>query len=188
MFNAKTQDNFLSLEETTKLVEALSATDGWERSPVEFWDNRVINTPRVSELFGPEIDALVFESTMKVKDFIIKEYGLEEDIIPDIVSLCRWFPGMEQPPHADDMTNSDVKGFEHRVFGAIIYLNDNYEGGKTYYPTHGIEVTPKAGSLAVHPGDPEHLHGVTKIEGNVRYTIASFWTYDKTKSYVFSAH
>jgi hypothetical protein len=123
-----------------------------------------------------------------VKDFITKEYNLEEDIIPDIVSLCRWFPGMEQPPHADDMTNSDVKGFEHRVFGAIIYLNDNYEGGKTFYPGHGIEITPKAGLLAVHPGDPEHLHGVTKIEGTVRYTIASFWTYDTTKSYVLSAH
>ena len=188
MFNAKTQDGFLSLETTTKLVDVLSTTDGWGRSDHEFWDNRVINTPEINRLFGPEIDALVFESTMKVKEFITKEYNLEEDIIPDIVSLCRWFPGMEQPPHADDMTNSDVKGFEHRVFGAIIYLNDNYDGGKTFYPGQGIEITPKAGSLAVHPGDPEHLHGVTKIEGNVRYTIASFWTYDKTKSYVLSAH
>jgi hypothetical protein len=188
MFNAKTQDNFLSLGSTTKLVEALSTTDGWERSDVAFWDNRVINSPSINKLFGPEIDALVFESTMKVKDFITKEYNLEEELIPDIVSLCRWFPGSEQPPHADDMTNSEVKGFEHRVFGAIIYLNDNYEGGKTFYPGHGVEITPKAGLLAVHPGDPEHLHGVTKIEGNVRYTIASFWTYDKTKSYVFSAH
>jgi hypothetical protein len=188
MFNAKTQDGFLSLETTTKLVDVLSTTDGWGRSDHEFWDNRVINTPEINRLFGPEIDALVFDATMKVKDFITKEYNLEEDIIPDIVSLCRWFPGMEQPPHADDMTNSDVKGFEHRVFGAIIYLNDNYEGGKTFYPGHGIEITPKAGLLAVHPGDPEHLHGVTKIEGTVRYTIASFWTYDTTKSYVLSAH
>jgi len=188
MFNAKTQDNFLSLEDTTKIVEALSTTDGWEKSPVEFWDNRVININAVDRLFGPDISSIVLDSTMKVKDFISKEYGLEEELVADIVTLCRWFPGMEQPPHADDMTNSEVKGFEHRVFGAIIYLNDNYEGGKTYYPTHGVEITPKAGSLAVHPGDPEHLHGVTKVEGNVRYTIASFWAYDKNKNYVHPAH
>jgi len=188
MFNAKTQDSFLSLEDTTKLVEALSATDGWEKSPVEFWDNRVINMAAVNTLFGPDISSIVLDATMKVKDFISKEYGLEEELVADIVTLCRWFPGMEQPPHADDMTNSEVKGFERRVLGAIIYLNDNYEGGKTYYPTHGIEITPKAGSLAVHPGDPEHLHGVTKIEGNVRYTIASFWAYDKNQNYVHSAH
>ena len=35
----------------------------------------------------------------------------------------------------------------------------------------------------MHPGDPEHLHGVTKIEGGMRYTIASFWTYEKERSH-----
>jgi hypothetical protein len=177
MFNAKTQDNFLSIDDTTKLVEALSATDGWEKSPVEFWDNRVINMATVNTLFGPDIRSIVLDSTMKVKDFISKEYGLEEELVADVVTLCRWFPGMEQPPHADDMTNSDVKGFEHRVFGAIIYLNEDYNGGKTFYPNYGIEIKPESGKLAVHPGDVNHLHGVTKIEGNIRYTIASFWKY-----------
>jgi hypothetical protein len=187
MFNVKVQESFLNVEDAIKLVDVLSTTDGWERTSNEFWDNRVINTPKLNELFGPEIDSLVFDITMRIKDFIVKEYDIKEDLFPDLVSLCRWFPGMEQPPHADDMTNTDVKGLEHRDFGAIIYLNDNYQGGKTYYPDYGIEITPKVGALAVHPGTPDHLHGVTKIEGNVRYTIASFWTYDINKSYIVSA-
>jgi hypothetical protein len=33
--------------------------------------------------------------------------------------------------------------------------------------------------LAVHPGDPEHLHGVTKVENGMRYTLASFWTQEE---------
>jgi hypothetical protein len=185
MLNVKTQDNFLSPEEAAKLVDILSTTDVWEKTSDAFWDDRVINSTRVNDLFGPEIDSLIFNITMRIREFIIEEYGTE-NIWPDLVSLCRWFPGMEQPPHADDMTNTDVKGLEHRVFGSVIYLNDNYEGGKTYYPDHGIEVTPKIGSLAVHPGGPDHLHGVTKIEGNTRYTLASFWTYETNKSYILS--
>jgi hypothetical protein len=40
-----------------------------------------------------------------------------------------------------------------------------------------MQITPEMGKLAVHPGDVDHLHGVTKIEENVRYTIAFFWKY-----------
>jgi hypothetical protein len=178
MFNAKIKNSFLSLNSAAKLVDLLSTTDGWERSDIEFWDNRVINSRRVNELFGPEINSLIFDIITRVKDFITEEYNLQKPLIPDIVTLCRWFPGMEQPPHADDMTNSEVKGFEHRVFGAIIYLNDDYVGGKTYYPNYNIEILPEVGKLAVHPGDVNHIHGVTKIEENIRYTLASFWQYN----------
>jgi hypothetical protein len=92
---------------------------------------------------------------------------------------------MEQPPHADDMTNAKSENensldwFAHREYGAIIYLNDNYNGGHTYYPNHNFDIKPEAGKLAVHPGNPEHLHGVTKVSDEIRYTLASFWTQDK---------
>jgi hypothetical protein len=88
---------------------------------------------------------------------------------------------MSQPPHADDMTDTNISGFEHRSFGSIIYLNNDYLGGHTYYPNFDIEIIPEAGKLAVHPGDPNHLHGVTKIENGIRYTVASFWTTEKEK-------
>jgi hypothetical protein len=81
------------------------------------------------------------------------------------------------------MTDTDIVGYEHRAYGSIIYLNDTYEGGHTYYKNFNHEVTPKAGALAVHPGDSEHLHGVTEIKDGMRYTIASFWTLDKGKSH-----
>ena len=178
MFNAKTQNDFLSKEEVNQFLDAIKNTDAWEKSSVEFWDNRVIGLHNVQNKFGPELGVLSSGILTRIKDFIMKEYNLDKNIVYDATSICRWFPGMNQPPHADDMTNTDVKGYEHNAFGSIIYLNEDYDGGKTYYPDYGIEITPESGKLAVHPGDINHIHGVTTIERNTRYTISSFWKYE----------
>jgi len=175
MFNAKTQNDFLSKKEVKQLLDVIQDTDAWEESSVEFWNNRVISINNIKNKFGPELDSFMADILNRIKNYIVKEYNLDVDITTGATSICRWFPGMEQPPHADDMTNTDVKGYEDNAFGSIIYLNEDYSGGKTYYPDYGIEITPEAGKLAVHPGDVNHIHGVTKIEDNIRYTIACFW-------------
>lgn len=125
----------------------------------------------------------MFEIREKVKHFIQSKYDIKE-LYCDAFHLVRWFDGFEQPPHSDSMKNTDdYPLMRQRAFGSILYLNHNYEGGETYYPQHNLYITPKAGSLAVHPSDPEfHLHGVTKVKvknGNLRYTLASFWTQEE---------
>jgi hypothetical protein len=183
MFNPKVVSNFLSKEDCEYVVTTVSKVDTWEGAGNDFWSNRALGLPNLRKNIDPKVADIVAEATIKVKNAIMFEYGLDKEVYADLTQIIRWFPGMEQPPHADDMTNTEHRGFEHRVFGAIIYLNDNYSGGHTYYPEHNFEVIPKAGNLAIHPGDPEHLHGVTKIEDSTRYTIASFWTFDKSKEY-----
>ena len=183
MFNAKVIPGFLSEEDCKYVVDVVSKLDTWEGAGNEFWANRALNLPNIRKNIDPKVADIVADAIIRLKQTIMSEYKLDKEVYHDTAQVIRWFPGMEQPPHADDMTNTEHKGFEHRVFGAIIYLNDNYSGGHTYYPQHGIEVTPKAGTLAIHPGDTDHIHGVTKIEGTTRYTIASFWCYDKLREY-----
>ena len=189
MFNAKTVDKFLTEDQSSYIVGLISKYDYWEiNSDNGFWDRRVMNVATVKDKFEPELFALIEDTTNKIKKFIENEFNLTEEIYPDVSTICRWFPGMEQPPHADDMTNTEVKGLEHRIFGSIIYLNTDYSGGKTYYPNYNQEITPELGKLAVHPGDVDHLHGVTKIEDGIRYTIAAFWSHDKEKSIDWSLY
>lgn len=178
MFNAKTQDEFLSKEEVKQFLDVIQNTDAWEKSSVKFWNDRVISFSNIKNKFGPELENLSLDILSRIKNFITTEYGLDKNIVTGATSICRWFPGMEQTPHADDMTNTKIKGYENNAFGCIIYLNQDYAGGKTYYPDYKIEVEPRAGKLAVHPGDTNHLHGVTKIEENIRYTLSCFWRYE----------
>lgn len=180
MFNPKIIENFLSQDECQAILSFAKSIDTWGQDESQFWNNRFLNSDFIANA-NPEIGKLIYNIRLRMAAEIKSQYGIEE-IYPDMFQIVRWFPKMEQHPHADDMTNAHGDGLEwfaHREFGAIVYLNDDYSGGKTYYPNHNFEVDPKAGKLAIHPGDPEHLHGVSMVDDSIRYTLASFWTRDK---------
>lgn len=183
MFNAKTIPNFISKADCDMLIDFATKIDPWEKDGSDsFWDNRSLNAVTIYQQHSQEVGQFLYNLRLRISDAIKTLYGVEE-IYPDLTQIVRWYPGQEQSPHADDMTDHegpDVEWFSHRHFGSILYLNDNYSGGHTYYPQHGTEIIPVAGTLAIHPGTPDHLHGVTKIEDNIRYTIASFWTKDRS--------
>jgi hypothetical protein len=188
MFNAKVVESFLPKEDCSYLIESAIKHNLWENGGSNgFWDNRVTNYHKMLKA-DKDAAVIMLDANIRCAQKIKEEFNLDVPVYSDTLQIIRWFPGMEQPPHADDMSNTDVQGFDHRVFGSIIYLNDDYDGGHTYYPNHNFDISPKIGSLAIHPGDPEHLHGVTKIENGIRYTIASFWTFDKGKSFDWQLH
>lgn len=187
MFNVKIIDNFIDKEDCEYLVNFAKNSNLWESGGSDFWDNRVINYDKVIEV-DKNAAVIMLDANIRCAQKIKEQYDMDTSVLSDTLQIVRWFPGMEQPPHADDMSNTDIEGFSHRAFGSIIYLNDDYIGGHTFYPNFDFEIKPKAGSLAVHPGDPEHLHGVTKIVDNIRYTIACFWTSDRNIGRDWSLH
>lgn len=188
MFNAKTQSNFLTQEEIETLLEFAKNKEQWENGGTQndFWNNRSLNAPVLYRSSDPK-DKEIGEMLYVIADrlgYVLKNLYNEEQIYCDTFQLVRWFDGQEQPPHCDDMKTHDendqtYKAFHHRHYGAIVYINSDYEGGRTFYPQHNKEIIPESGKLAIHPGSKDHMHGVTKISGGMRFTLASFWTRDK---------
>lgn len=181
-FNVKVIDNFLSPEQCHKIVSFLETIGEWERhqDSGSWWDNRSLSDYNIYNNFNKEIGQELVDIKQMIAEVIKSHYDVK-NIYPDLLSISRWFPGMEQPPHADDMTNvldDQNNSHIHRDFGSVIYLNNNYSGGETYYPNHNVSVSPIPGTLVIHPATPEYLHGVSKTEGAIRYTISSFWTTD----------
>ena len=174
MFKPIVKENFFSKEECEWIVGLITRRDIWEPRPEEpWWDKRGIHHPLAHRHFGNAYIRFLKEKTEEVQRIIKEEYGLEKEVYPDCAALNKWPTGWAQSPHSDDMKAAGVTGFETRVFGSLIYLNDNFEGGQLYYPKQNFYVTPKPGMLAIHPGDEEHLHGVTEITSGTRYTISS---------------
>jgi leucine proline-enriched proteoglycan (leprecan) len=66
----------------------------------------------------------------------------------------------------------------HRYFSSIIYLNDDYEGGETYFPGFGVRIKPEPGLMVLFGSGPEYVHGVTKVRSGRRYTYAGWFTFD----------
>ena len=175
------KENFIDESYIVNVLNFVKSTNVWEKSKKDgdFWSMRTIDTHNVPD----EIKTILKDIYIKTEKFILESYNLSTPVYMDTINLVRWFPGQSQPAHCDDMTDNDAEKikFSHRAFGSIIYLNDDYSGGETFYPNFEIIVKPKKNTCVVHPGDCDHLHGVTQVENSVRYTIASFWTHDQTR-------
>ena len=184
--NAKEIKNFLSTEEVDFFLDFTKNTleTNWGKAGDGFWDGRVLH-PHIFKGNRDILDKFKDVGT-RIQTAIKDLYQLDGDIFYDTIHIVRWFDGMEQPPHADaENADGSYHSLYWRDFGAIIYLNDNYSGGHTYYPNHNFEVIPEPGKLAIHPSDLNHLHGVSKISGGTRYTLPSFWTKDSFRAYKF---
>ena len=57
----------------------------------------------------------------------------------------------------------------------VVKLNDEFEGGGTWFPKYGVLSNPKnVGVATLHPGMVTHLHGARPISAGKRYICVSF--------------
>jgi len=137
------------------------------------WNQRVAHAPQASQ----EIRELGKKYIELVKNKIMSDFNVEQEIYTDILCFNRWRVGDVQHPHADE-----ANGFSWRKFGCVLYLNEEYEGGSIYFPHKDVEVKPKANTLAFFPGNEEFLHGVREITSGIRYTLSTFWGYEPERA------
>ncbi|HTW35335.1 MAG TPA: 2OG-Fe(II) oxygenase [Rhizomicrobium sp.] len=100
----------------------------------------------------------------------------------DTAQLVRWHEGQELTPHADNIEpDGHPNATPHRAFSSLIYLNDDYDGGETYFPGYGVRLAPSAGALVLFGAGPQYVHGVTRVTRGQRYTYAGWFTFDKDR-------
>lgn len=110
---------------------------------------------------------------------IAADYGITEPLYADTLQLVRWRPGDAQAPHADcEQPDGRPNQFPWRAFASIIYLNDDFEGGRIHFPKLGLEPPIKPGMIAYFPSTADYLHGVTEVTSGMRYTMSCFYTFD----------
>jgi hypothetical protein len=62
----------------------------------------------------------------------------------------------------------------------VVKLNDEFEGGGTWFPKYNLLSNPKQiGTATLHPGMVTHLHGARPIYAGKRYIVVSFMRKEK---------
>ena len=84
----------------------------------------------------------------------------------EYVQIVRWPIGSKQNPHYDTAQ-------DHTTLASIIYLNDNFIGGETYF-TDGMTFTPRQGRLILFDGQ-YFEHGVHDVHTHERYVVAAWY-------------
>ena len=59
-------------------------------------------------------------------------------------------------------------------FTCLTALNDEFEGGGTWFHNQKMLAKNPTGGMTLHPGSITHLHGGRPITSGVRYIIVSF--------------
>ena len=148
----------------------------------EYWKGRTIYYDKIRDA---NVKTILKLNNEYIIEKIMSYLETDKQIYSDSVIIVRWPETYSLTPHADSQQiNGKPNEFPWRDFGVVTFLNDNFEGGILYYPNkNNLQVYPKTGQSVIHTGSLDCLHGVTKITKGVRYTIASFLTYDPNHEY-----
>jgi len=134
-----------------------------------------LNTPNNKPEYGDSngIERRNFTDHEVVKD-LAKRYAWKPSNSPIL-----WYrPGVSNEPHADsffycgrdDNQNNMVHRTKQWKRTAVIFLNENFDGGELVYPKIGLTIKPKTGTMVISSGGYEFLH-YTEVASSDRYVL-----------------
>jgi hypothetical protein len=168
--------NFLTDEEIVEVLHCARTLTTWDTRAQGYWSSRIAHADQLEDT---RVRDRLVAIRKRVRSEITRAYQLSRPLFADTLQIVRWPEGYEQQPHAD---SENPGGVEHpyawRAYASLIYLNNDFEGGQIYFPSLGLTPAITPGMLVFFPGTLEYLHGVRKVDRGVRYTVASFWTFD----------
>lgn len=142
------EDNFVSDEEIEKLLNYFNKNE----EKCSEWHGTY--TLQLSDEFS--------ELGHRLNNYAFSRYGS----IIDWAKLVKWPSDSFQPLHFDNAS-------DNTVLSSIIYLNDDYEGGQTFFEDKTI-ITPKKKRILLFNGKI-YKHGVMPITKGTRYTFAVWY-------------
>ncbi|MFM0069328.1 2OG-Fe(II) oxygenase [Paraburkholderia aspalathi] len=157
-------------------VDFLKLTTMWESCIDKTWNHRFINLTSMHDALREQILSI----RVSIKNVIFEEFK-KDQLFCDIFQFVRWREGDVLLPHADSQNpDGSYHPYHYREYASLLYLNDDYEGGNIYFPKENFFPQVQPGDLVLFPGTLDYLHGVTKVTIGTRYTIAGFYTSDRT--------
>ncbi len=136
-----TRENFLSPEQCGEIIE--QAQRSLRPSKVTSSSGNAQKADFRSSLSAP-LSTKTSKIAQQVIEKIVQEFKLPSHLYLETLQIVSYETGQEYEPHFDSITKTDGT---QRVRSCIIYLNDDFEGGSTFFPELALDVKPKTGSL-----------------------------------------
>jgi predicted 2-oxoglutarate/Fe(II)-dependent dioxygenase YbiX len=102
-------------------------------------------------------------------------YGKKHDLdnlYHEPYNMLKYSGGQEYKAHADGST------IDGRCVSAIVYLNNEYEGGEVEFVNFGIKIKPEPGMLLLFPSNYAYRHIAHPVTSGTKYAIVT-WMKDR---------
>jgi predicted 2-oxoglutarate/Fe(II)-dependent dioxygenase YbiX len=87
-------------------------------------------------------------------------------------NMLKYSGGQHYKAHADGTTATG------RAISAIVYLNDDYEGGEVEFTNFGIKIKPEPGMLLLFPSTYPYTHIAHPVTKGTKYALVT-WIHDR---------
>lgn len=102
----------------------------------------------------------------------VKQFGFEEPLFHEPYGVLRYSGGQEYTAHYDGSTSIG------RAISALVYLNDDYEGGELEFTNFKIKIKPEPGMLILFPSNYAYTHIAHPVTSGTKYAIVT-WIKDR---------
>ena len=157
----------MSDEDCDYIVGILDALDVFN-----LLESRGPSKVRMMRFKDKDLDQIVAEYAFKIKPEVEKFFNVENTIVSDYGAFISK-KGYSMDPHID--TVNDYGLFDYLKYSAVLYLNDEFDGGDIYFSNLNVSYAPQKGDLIIFPAnDLNYMHGVSQINEGKRHTLA-YW-------------
>ena len=175
-------ENFISKEECDNAAELLSLIENETPNnnifcalgfPNTFTASKVsLDNPIIPLSQNEKMNSLSLFLTSKmfeIKDMVSKKFN--QDISLKQFNYVNMKTGSENTLHFD----THNEGEDEREYAALLYLNDEYDGGEINFPDINLCIKPKTSTLIFFKGDSTLMHEVKKVKSGERKNILMFF-------------
>jgi len=174
-------ENFLTKEECDQLISNIEANN--VRSSVAGSGSQASKTDSSRTSYTSNLDvndSLTIEVKGRIASFLQQDLSKGEPIQGQKYEAGQFFRQHHDYFTGDSYTNHCLSS-GNRTYTMMIYLNDDFEGGGTNFPSLDKTVEPKTGKAVfwenTKNGIPQHdtLHEGTDVVSGTKYIITSWW-------------
>jgi predicted 2-oxoglutarate/Fe(II)-dependent dioxygenase YbiX len=161
----------------SSIVEQVRAHGGWADAQIRStaaagFESRTdadVRTARILE--APAMPRSVLEGFERRLDEVVKPVvnerwraGLTEHSGTQVIG---YGPGGHYLAHIDA-----GQDYRNRYFSVVCYLNDDFGGGRTLFPSLGLAVEPASGVASVFPAD--YVHSAEPVTRGEKYVVVTW--------------
>lgn len=167
------------------LIAASEKLNIWGESPLirgtsnQYYDEGMRNNKKCDVRgslhpdFGPFENKLIHVTHAAVKLYMMDNtfISLTKD---EGYQILRYTKDQHFRPHIDSIMGRPNEG--SRAVSAVVFLNDDYEGGELNFPRQGVTVRPQAESVVLFPSYFTHIHESCDIKSGIKYSVVTWFS------------
>jgi uncharacterized protein (DUF1499 family) len=175
-------ENFISAEECQKIINYMDKVSFPGPDPlvnfVSLANETVVFNMKHDNEF-PNANEYINNIVLQIQDVVSRTYDVELEVkssnYVDMTVGSKLLMHVDTEASNDPLDDRDTEFASEFEFAALVYLNDDYEGGYIHFPKQGFKQIPKPGTLIYFRGTDDVPHEVTEVLGGNRKNIASFY-------------